>query len=102
MAPCLGLSRLSSAPTLRPQFRLVVDAYEPHLANLNDGEPAGHCYSQRPAPARGCVSTVARSPSAGQELPRDEEISAHWVSTLQGAEACRKKRSRNGQPRDPI
>ena len=30
-------------------FRLVVNAYEPHLASLNDNEPAGRCYSQRSA-----------------------------------------------------
>jgi hypothetical protein len=27
----------------------VVNAYEPHLASLNDNEPAGRCYSQRSA-----------------------------------------------------
>jgi hypothetical protein len=34
---------------VRAHFPLVVNAYEPHLASLNDNEPAGRCYSQRPA-----------------------------------------------------
>ena len=43
---------------------LVVNAYEPHLASLNDNQPAGRCYSQRPAarsqdaPVRGDVAEV--------------------------------------------
>ena len=49
---------------VQAQFRLVVNAYEPHLASLNDNEPAGRCYSQRPAarsqdaPVRGDVAEV--------------------------------------------
>ena len=30
-------------------FPLVVNVCEPHLASLNDNQPAGRCYSQRPA-----------------------------------------------------
>ena len=33
---------------LRADVRLVVNESEPHLASLDDGEPAGRCYSQRP------------------------------------------------------
>jgi hypothetical protein len=47
-------------------FPLVVNAYERHLASLTDNEPAGRCYSQRPAarsqdaPVRGDVAELAR------------------------------------------
>ena len=49
---------------------------------------AGRCYLAAPGTRTGRVSTVARSPSTGQELPRNGEIVAHWVSIFQGAEAC--------------
>ena len=49
---------------VQAQFWLVVNASQPHLANLDDGEPAGPGYSQRPAvgcqdaPVRGDVAEV--------------------------------------------
>ena len=76
---------------VQAQFRLVVNAYERHLASLNDGEPAGRGdLLAAPGTRTGCVSAVARFPSTGQEVPRDGEIAAHWVSIFRGAEALPK------------
>jgi hypothetical protein len=49
---------------VQAELRLVVNAHEPHLPSLDDGEPAGRCCSQRPAvgsqdaPERGGVAEV--------------------------------------------
>jgi hypothetical protein len=52
MAAARGALEGEFTPDVQAQFRLVVDAYEPHLASLDDNEPAGRCYWQRPAPGR--------------------------------------------------
>jgi hypothetical protein len=87
---------------VQAQSRLVVNAYERYLTNLNDGEPAGRCYLLvAPGPRTACVSAVARSPCTGQELPRDGEIAAHWVSIFPGAEACPKQPARKWPTPEP-
>jgi hypothetical protein len=52
------------------QFRLVVNESEPHLASLDDGEPAGRCYSQRKAPGRAAFQPWPDLPLRPGTAPR--------------------------------
>jgi hypothetical protein len=69
---------------VQAQFRLVANAYKPHLASLKNGEPAGRCYSQRPASGRATFQPWANLPLPATKLARDGERAAHWVSILPG------------------
>ena len=69
---------------VQAQFRLVANAYKPHLASLKNGEPAGRCYSQRPASGRAAFQPWANLPLPATKLARDGERAAHGVSILPG------------------
>jgi hypothetical protein len=43
MASSCGVLEGELRPDVQARLRLVVNAYEPHLARLNEGEPAGRC-----------------------------------------------------------
>ena len=58
---------------VQAQFRLVVNVYERYLASLNDGEPAGRCYSQRPAPGRAAFQRWPDLPVQAQNCPPMEK-----------------------------
>ena len=71
---------------VQAQFRLVVNAYEPHLASLNNGKPAGRCYSQRPAVVPpGCAGTRERQRRRSQSYyyglaPEIRAIAEHTLN----------------------
>ncbi len=43
VASSCGVLEGELRPDVQTRLRLVVNVYEPHLASLNDGEPAGRC-----------------------------------------------------------